>query len=57
MPYKWIVLSCTTFGVLAYLTVFLEPKDRVHFRWLGSAFAKFRFGLALAGLQGWMTMN
>jgi hypothetical protein len=50
-----LLLAGTTFGALAYLTVFLEPKDRVHYRWLGSAFAKFRFGLALAGLQGWMT--
>jgi len=35
--------------------VFLEPKDRVHYRWLGSAFAKLKLGPALSGLQGWMT--
>jgi hypothetical protein len=50
-----LLLTGTTFGVLAYLMVFLEPKDRVHYRWLGSTFAKFRFGSALDGLQGWMT--
>jgi hypothetical protein len=47
-------LAGTTLGALAYLTVFLEPKDRVHYRWLGSTFARFQFGPALAGLQGWM---
>ena len=50
-----LLLAGTTFGALAYLMVFLEPKDRVHYRWLGRAFAKFQFGPALAGLQGWMT--
>jgi hypothetical protein len=50
-----LLLAGTTFGALAYLMVFLEPKDRVHYRWLGSTFAKFKLGAAFAGLQGWMT--
>ena len=50
-----LLLAGTTYGALAYIMVFLEPKDRVHYRWLGSAFAKFQFGPALGGLQGWMT--
>ena len=50
-----LLLAGTTYGALAYLMVFLEPKDRVHYRWLGGAFAKFQFGPALGGLQGWMT--
>lgn len=47
-------LAGTAFGALAYLMVLLEPKDRVHYRWLGSALAKLRLGRAFAGLQGWM---
>ncbi len=50
-----LLLGDMTFAVLAYLMVFLEPKDRVHYRWLASAFAKFDLGSALGGLQGWMT--
>ncbi|MDE2135363.1 MAG: hypothetical protein KGM97_03420 [Alphaproteobacteria bacterium] len=50
-----LLLGDTTFAVIAYLMVFLEPKDRVHYRWLGSAFAKFDLRSALGGLQGWMT--
>jgi len=50
-----LLLAGTTFGALAYLMVFLEPKDRVHYRWLGSALAKFRLGRVGGGLQGWMT--
>jgi uncharacterized membrane protein len=50
-----LLLAGMTFAALAYLMVFLEPKDRVHYRWLGGAFARFKLGSALAGLQGWMT--
>ncbi|HEY0282778.1 MAG TPA: hypothetical protein VGC27_09160 [Rhizomicrobium sp.] len=49
-----LLLAGTAFAALAYLMVFLEPKDRVHYRWLGGAFAKLKFGSALGGLQGWM---
>jgi len=50
-----LLLAGTTYGAIAYLMVFLEPKDRVHYRWLGGAFAKLQFGPALGGMQGWMT--
>jgi hypothetical protein len=50
-----LLLAGTAYGALAYLMVFLEPKDRVQLRWLGGAFARLRLGSALAGLQGWMT--
>lgn len=49
------LLAGTAFGALAYVMVFLEPKDRVQLRWLGGAFAKARFGSGLAGLSGWTT--
>jgi hypothetical protein len=39
---------------LTYLTVFLEPKDRVFFRWLGSAFAQFHLGTGFGRFQCWM---
>jgi hypothetical protein len=34
--------------------VVLEPKDRVHYRWLGSQLAAGRIGAAWNGLQAWM---
>jgi hypothetical protein len=34
--------------------VLLEPKDRVHYRWLGGELARGRIGGFLFGLQGWM---
>lgn len=48
-------LAATTFGALAYVMVVLEPKDRVHLRWLGSQFGAGRLGAAFGGLQSWMT--
>lgn len=39
---------------LTYLTIFLEPKDRVFFRWLGSEFAQFHVGTAFSRFQCWM---
>ena len=47
-------LAVTTFAVLTYVMVVLEPKDRVHFRWLGSQLASGRFAAAGNGLQAWM---
>lgn len=47
-------LAATTYGALTYLMVVLEPKDRVHYRWLGSQFAAARFGAFFGGLQAWM---
>ena len=49
-----LLLAGTAFAALAYLMVFLEPKDRVHLRWLASAFVRFRLGAAFGGLQAWM---
>lgn len=49
-----LLLAGTTYGALAYVMVFLEPKDRVRLRWLGSAFRRFHVGSALAAFQGWM---
>jgi len=39
---------------LTYLTIFLEPKDRVFFRWFGGEFASFHLGSAFSRLQCWM---
>jgi len=49
-----LLLAGSAFAVLAYLMVFLEPKDRVHLRWLASAFVHFRLRSAFGGLQAWM---
>ena len=50
-----LLLAGTIFGGLAYLMAILEPKDRVQYRWLASAFGKFRLGKFGGALQGWMT--
>ncbi len=47
-------LAATAFWALTYVTVFLEPKDRVHYRWLGSLMASGRIASALTNLQAWM---
>jgi len=47
-------LALTAFAVLTYAMVLLEPKDRVHFRWLGSQLASGRVAAAWNGLQAWM---
>jgi hypothetical protein len=39
---------------LAYLMVMLEPKDRVHYRWLGTQIASGRLGAFFWGLESWM---
>ena len=49
-----LALAGTTYAVLTYLMVVLEPKDRVHYRWLGSQIAAARIGAFLGGLQAWM---
>jgi hypothetical protein len=48
-------LASTTFIALTYLMVVLEPKDRVHLRWLGSQITSGRLSAAWSGLQAWMT--
>lgn len=49
-----LALAATTFAFLTYAMVLLEPKDRVHFRWLAAEFGAGRIGGALSGLQAWM---
>jgi hypothetical protein len=53
-PARRLLLAGLTCGVLGYVMVILEPKNRVHFRWLGSEFGRFHFGTAFASFQGWM---
>jgi hypothetical protein len=49
-----LALAATTYGVLTYLMVFLEPKDRVLYRWYGTQVGAGRIGLALGSLQAWI---
>lgn len=49
-----LALAATTYGVLTYLMVVLEPKSRVHFRWLGSQLGSGRMAAFWNGLQAWM---
>jgi len=49
-----LALAGVTFTALTYLMVFLEPKDRVHFRWLGTQLSSGRIGAFLGGRQAWM---
>jgi hypothetical protein len=49
-----LLLAGLTCGVLSYVMVILEPKNRVHFRWLGSEFGRLHLGTAFVNLKGWM---
>jgi hypothetical protein len=49
-----LVLACSTYVVVAYAMVLLEPKDRVHYRWLLGQLLSGRLGAWLSGLQAWM---
>jgi hypothetical protein len=49
-----LALAGSTFGTLTYLMVVLEPKDRVHYRWLIGQIASGRLAAFLGGLQAWM---
>ena len=49
-----LALVVSAFGVLTYIMVLLEPKDRVHLRWLGRQLAKFKLLPWFNGLQAWM---
>jgi hypothetical protein len=49
-----LLLAMTTFAVLTYLMVLLEPKDRVHYRWMESQFRSGHIVTALSGVQAWM---
>ena len=49
-----LALAATTYGILTYVMVLLEPKDRVLYRWLGGQFARARLDRFVHGLQAWM---
>jgi hypothetical protein len=48
-------LAFATFLILSYVMVLLEPKDRVHYRWLLARFRAAKIGEWLGGFQAWMT--
>jgi hypothetical protein len=50
-----LLLAGTTFAILTYIMVVLEPKDRVHYRWMEGQFRHGHIANALSGLQSWMT--
>jgi hypothetical protein len=49
-----LALAGTTFAVLTYIMVLLEPKDRVLYRWMGAEFLKGHLGRVAYAMQGWM---
>ena len=49
-----LLLAGTTYAVLTYIMVLLEPKDRVHYRWMEGQFRAGHVLNALSGLQSWM---
>jgi hypothetical protein len=49
-----LALAATTFGVLTYAMVLLEPKDRVLYRWIGAQIVSGRIAQAFSALQAWM---
>jgi len=50
-----LTLAFATYLILTYLMVLLEPKDRVHYRWLLARFRSGNLGEWLGGFQAWMT--
>jgi hypothetical protein len=49
-----LALAGTTFAVLTYIMVLLEPKDRVLYRWMGAELAQGHLGRIAWAMQGWM---
>jgi hypothetical protein len=49
-----LLLAGTTFGGLTYLMVLLEPKDRVHYRWMEGQIRHGHIANALNSVQAWM---
>jgi hypothetical protein len=49
-----LALAGTTFAALTYLMVLLEPKDRVHYRWMESQIRAGHIVNAFTGIQAWM---
>lgn len=46
-------VACITLVALTYASVFFEPKDRVHMRWLGARFVAGRIDQLLWHAPGW----
>jgi hypothetical protein len=49
-----LLLAGSVFAGLTYVMVLLEPKDRVHYRWMEGQFRQGHVLNALSGLQAWM---
>jgi len=49
-----LLLAGTAFGILTYIMVLLEPKDRVHYRWMQGQILHGHVVNALKGVQAWM---
>ncbi len=49
-----LALAGTTFAILTYIMVLLEPKDRVLYRWMGAELAQGHLGRIAWAMQGWM---
>ncbi|HEY4942182.1 MAG TPA: hypothetical protein VII56_12215 [Rhizomicrobium sp.] len=49
-----LLLAGTTYALLTYVMVLLEPKDRVHYRWMEGQVRHGHIANALSGLQAWM---
>jgi hypothetical protein len=49
-----LLLAVTAYAGLTYVMVLLEPKDRVHYRWMLGEVRRGHIGNALSGLQAWM---
>jgi len=49
-----LALAGTTFAILTYIMVLLEPKDRVLYRWMGAEVLKGRLARVAYVMQGWM---
>jgi hypothetical protein len=48
-----LLQAIVAFALLAYMMAFLEPKNRVLYRWMAGQFAGRHFGAAFGVLQGW----
>jgi len=49
-----LALAVSTFAIITYAMVLLEPKDRVLYRWLGAELSRGHLDRVVSGLQGWM---
>ena len=49
-----LALAMSAFGILTYVMVLLEPKDRVLYRWMGGQIAAGSPDSAFLSLQAWM---